>query len=199
MYRPRPLPYNSKEYNDQRIIDHGGLDIHILEDMELRATVPRHIYHSFQNDVPYAQLISQPEDDDMNDLYYAFDDDVARNPYNGWVDDAIQDTKECRRTSFHRDLPINCNMLHEYDIQTQFRHGTTKYLGAGAYREAYISNLKHQEFSDLNVIFKGTFYISPFPFEVRFFFSQNLSSFYCALFYKRRLHTILLSNARTKQ
>jgi hypothetical protein len=34
--------------------------------------------------------------------YYAFDDDYLRNPYQRWVNDTIQDTRRCRRVSWHR-------------------------------------------------------------------------------------------------
>lgn len=47
----------------------------------------------------------------------------------GWDDPDIQDEKQCRRTSWHRDLPINCNSVHEYDIYTRFSSGDTKFLG----------------------------------------------------------------------
>ena len=67
--------------------------------------------------------------DDANDLYYAFDDDVKRNPLVGWDDPDIQDEKQCRRTSWHRELNINCNSVHEFDLYTHFRSGDTKYLG----------------------------------------------------------------------
>jgi len=46
--------------------------------------------------------------DDVESLY-AFDDDFKRNPYNDYEDDNIQNEKQCRRTNWYRDLPINCN------------------------------------------------------------------------------------------
>lgn len=66
---------------------------------------------------------------DTNDYYYNFDDDVARNPLIAYEDDTIQDEKVCRRTAWHRNLLINCNVLHEFDVQQRFRHSDTSFLG----------------------------------------------------------------------
>ena len=69
-----------------------------------------------------------PESSDAAWYYYAFDDDEKRNPLIVWEDDTIQDKKLCRRTSWHRDLPIDCNRLHEYDVSGSFLAGETRYL-----------------------------------------------------------------------
>jgi hypothetical protein len=111
-----------------RIRDTGELSIRILEDEQLRMQA-RRIYHDFEQDQGYELLVSQEEDDDYHDYYYAFDDDTARNPVNAWDDPTIQDEKHCRRTSWHRDLPINCNSLHEFDVHTRFRLGDARFLG----------------------------------------------------------------------
>lgn len=66
---------------------------------------------------------------DENDYYYNFDDDVRRNPLIAYDDDTIQDEKLCRRTSWHRNVRINCNMLHEFDVQWRFLNGETSFLG----------------------------------------------------------------------
>jgi hypothetical protein len=107
--------------------DHGGLDIKILEDEKLRIQ-RREIFHDFKDDRGYEELINGPEDDDYVDNYYAFDDDFKRNPLLAWDDQEIHKTKQCRRTSWHRDLPINCNNLHEFDLEHRFRFGGTKFL-----------------------------------------------------------------------
>jgi len=67
--------------------------------------------------------------DDEADFYYAFDDDEKRNPLDAWDDDKIQKEKKCRRTSWHRDLPINCNNVHEFNFEAHIRGGDTKFLG----------------------------------------------------------------------
>ena len=68
------------------------------------------------------------ESSDAGWYYYAFDDDEKRNPLVRWDDDSIQNEKFCRRTSWHRDLPIDCNRLHEYDVSGSFLVGETRYL-----------------------------------------------------------------------
>jgi len=75
-----------------------------------------------------------------------FADDAARNPLVAYDDPNIQNEKQCRRTAWHRDLPINCNVIHEFDILTRFSSGDTKFLGAGAYRQVYQSKLPEGKF-----------------------------------------------------
>lgn len=104
----------------------GGLNIQFLED-EKRRIQRREIYHDFEFDRGFDDLL--PLDDDYHDYYYAFDDDKKRNPLNAWNDDKIQDEKMCRRTKWHRDLLINCNTIHEFDVERRFAEGGTKFLG----------------------------------------------------------------------
>lgn len=108
--------------------DHGGLLLNILENEALRLQ-RRAIYHDFNENRGYDALISGPNDDDYVEYYYLFDDDYKRNPLVGWDDPDIHKKKQCRRTNWYRDLPINCNKLHEFDIEHRFRGGDTKYLG----------------------------------------------------------------------
>jgi hypothetical protein len=118
----KPPHLRQWEIKEAKHFDHGGLEIKILEEERLRQQ-RREIYHNFE------QLTPDDGDDDMDDFYYAFDDDAKRNPLVAWDDPDIQDQKTCRRTSWHRDLPINCNNLHEFDVLERFRSGNTKYLG----------------------------------------------------------------------
>jgi hypothetical protein len=106
--------------------DLGGLEIHIPEEESLRLQ-RRTIYHDFEEDERYEDL--QPEDDDSIDNYYAFDDDYNRNPLMAYDDTEIHKTKQCRRTTWHRDLPIDCNKLHEFDVETRMRRGDISFLG----------------------------------------------------------------------
>jgi hypothetical protein len=62
------------------------------------------------------------------DYIYAFDDDYERNPYQLWEDEKLKDEKECRRTSWHRRNPIDCNSMHEYDLLEETRRSRTEYL-----------------------------------------------------------------------
>lgn len=123
-----PPRLQHEERIEARHYDHGDLEIKILEDESMRQQ-RREIYHDFEEDRSYNVLTADDGDDDMDDFYYAFDDDYKRNPLVGWDDPDIQDEKQCRRTSWHRDLPIDCNRLHEFDVLGRFRSGGTKYLG----------------------------------------------------------------------
>lgn len=108
----------------------GDLDVRFFQyDGEHRA-----IYYNEREDWGYDELMywdaatgEEQEDNDF-DYYYAFDDDEARNPMIAYDDDTIQDEKHCRRTSWHRDLHVNCNKLHEFDVQDGFRKGDTSFL-----------------------------------------------------------------------
>lgn len=154
--RPKPLPAKVKHQGTIR--DYGGFQIRFLEDEHLR-TRPREIYHDFFLDRGHNNSFREHNDDDT-DYYYAFDDDIKRNPYNAWDDPELKKTKHCRRVKWHRDLPIACNVLHEFDVQMRFREGSTKFLGAGAYREVYLSNL--QESVRETVAFKAYYWGSDF-------------------------------------
>ena len=102
--------------------DYGGLDFKFLETDD----AARIIFHESRSD--RGEVLTGTGDDDA-EYYYAFDDDVERNPYIGWSDDKIQDEKHCRRTSWHRDLFLNCNSFHEFDLLGTFVEGESKYLG----------------------------------------------------------------------
>jgi hypothetical protein len=106
--------------------DFGRLEIHIPEDESMRLQ-RRTIYHDFDEDERYEDL--QPEDDDSIDNYYAFDDDYNRNPLMAYEDTEIHKTKQCRRTKWHRDLPVDCNKLHEFDVESRMRTGDMSFLG----------------------------------------------------------------------
>ena len=104
----------------------GTLQIKFLDDIRKR-NQRRVIYYEFDMHRGYDDLL--PLHDDYQDYYYAFDDDIKRNPYTAYSDDTVKHEKHCRRTKFHRDLPINCNKLHEFDVEQQFAKGGTKFLG----------------------------------------------------------------------
>jgi hypothetical protein len=87
------------------------------------------------------------EYDDVVDYYYAFDDDTKRSLYHNFDDD--DETKNndhheqhhsCRRTAWHQDLYINCNTIHEYDFANTIRYNQTRFVGAGQFREVYVTN-----------------------------------------------------------
>lgn len=150
-----PYQLSSKEQRDAHKRDFGNLDIRFLEDTADR-TRGRVIYHDFKDDQNY-DLIYYTDDDDENDYYYNFDDDAKRNPYVMWDDKTLAQHKQCRRTNWHRDLPMNCNSLHEFDIERRFRLGESKYLGAGSYREVYMTRLSQPQ-PPQNVVFKSYYW-----------------------------------------
>jgi hypothetical protein len=108
--------------------DFGELDIRILEDKSSRQQ-RRQVLHDFHEDLGYSELLNEADDDEEVESYYAFDDDEKRSPYVAWDDPDIHERKKCRRTSWHRDLPINCNVLHELDVLDRMRTGEIRYLG----------------------------------------------------------------------
>lgn len=124
-FAPR-LSVNEQSIANQR--DLGGLDIKFLETVALRLQ-RREIYHDFSQDRRYGDLMNDVEDEEYVESYYAFDDDDKRNPLVEWDDPDIHKEKRCRRTSWHRDLPIACNNMHEYDFPQSVLDGNTKYLG----------------------------------------------------------------------
>ena len=142
--------------------DYGGLEIRFLENKV--AQQQRVIYHDPLEDRAYEELAYNEEKDEESsmDYVYAFDDDEKRNPINAFDDDKIREQlpKQCRRTSWHRDLPINCNKLHEFDVLYRFRNGDTKYLGEGAYREAYLAKMPKE-----TVVFKAYYWDADFIYE----------------------------------
>lgn len=105
--------------------NYGGLDIAMLEDPD----VGRRIHRDRTLDQGKHDRI-RPTDDVMNDNYYNLDDDNLRNTYRGWGDDQqLYRTKRCRRTKWHRNLPLNCNTFHEYDLPTVAHRGGLNHVG----------------------------------------------------------------------
>lgn len=137
-----PLPLQPTEVEEGYNPDFGNLQLSILEDFG----TARVIYHDSYMDRGRVHL---GQGDDTYDYYYAFDDDIKRNPYIGWSDDTIQDRKHCRRTSWHRNLLLNCNSFHEFDISSYALGGMFKYIGNGSYRQVFLAKLPTE-----NVIFK---------------------------------------------
>lgn len=126
--------------------DYGQLQINFLQQGE------RRIIHPDPKDL-HGHVWTQDEyDDESWDEYYAFDDDYHRNlPF--------KDTnKTCRRVAFHRNYFPNCNLFHEIEIMK----GTNRYLGSGAYREAY---LQHETFDPQLVVKVQRFRKNPFTYD----------------------------------
>ena len=109
--------------------DFGGIELRIAEDTRFRSK-ERIIYHDYHANEGYNEMLlaEQQDDDEVIESYYAFDDDAKRNPYVEYDDPDIHSRKQCRRTSWHRDLPIMCNLLHEFDFPNNVGIGHTRFL-----------------------------------------------------------------------
>ena len=155
-----PDPLNDDAQKDSKEPDWGRLKINLfLYDDDRSGSVQRSIYHDHREYWSYEKLkkqewdpVTEEEVDPYEeDWYYALDDDVERNPLHAYDDDNIQNEKRCRRTNWHRDLHINCNTLHEFDVPRRFRTGEASFLGRGSYRHSYLS----KSLDDETVVFKS--------------------------------------------
>jgi hypothetical protein len=108
--------------------DFGGIDVRLVEEKSSRQQ-RRQVLHDFHEDIGYVELLQEADDDEEVESYYAYDDDEKRSPYVNWDDPDIHFRKKCRRNSWYRDLPINCNVLHELDVLDRMRAGDIRYLG----------------------------------------------------------------------
>ena len=107
-----PSPLEHREQEEALDTDYGVLDLRLF----LSDGMKRVLY-KYPRD--YQQHTSSSFDDTSEndiDYYYAFDDDAKRNPYLAYSDESVRHSKKCRRTSWHRALPINCNAMHEFDF-----------------------------------------------------------------------------------
>jgi hypothetical protein len=127
---PRKLSLRESQslFNDDDERDFGGLDIRFLEFGTSR-DYGRAIYHDSYEDTGYEELWEATDDDENVEYYYAFDDDAKRNPLVMYDDPDIHLKKTCRRTNWHRQLPITCNTIHEFNFQGHVGIGDTKYVG----------------------------------------------------------------------
>lgn len=139
---------NPKRIDDDGIITDGQMpflgDLYV--DVFEEENQQRAIFHDFRLD----RRKDKVEKSEDIESYYMFDDDAERNPYMEWEDDAIKKDKRCRRVSWHRNLPINCNSVHEMDYQGNVVNSRLSYLTSGGYRDVYTVKLEN----DVSVVFK---------------------------------------------
>ena len=128
-------------------MDFGGLDLVFFENSNMARKIG-HDAMSMQSEYRDHHIV--PRDDDQ-DNYYAYDDDVVRNPFRSVDERNLEDEwngedesksietdgKSCRRISEHRLYFPNCNSFHE----TPMLDSQATYIGRGTYREAM--RLKH--------------------------------------------------------
>lgn len=108
--------------------DFGNLDLRFPE-YKASPNFGRVIYHDKYEDTGYYDLWYAADDDGDIESYYAFDDDDKRNPLVMYDDPDIHLRKKCRRTNWHRQLPITCNAIHEFDFQSHLGMGDTRFVG----------------------------------------------------------------------
>jgi hypothetical protein len=125
---PRPFQRPERHLSSKGRRHFGGLDIK-FPPRGTTSQFARQIYHDFNDEIGYEELLEEADDDEDPGFYYAFDDDEKRNPLVMWDDPDIHLRKKCRRTSWHRDVPVNCNGMHEFDFADRVRLGDVKYLG----------------------------------------------------------------------
>ena len=123
--------YESRHlFTDDDEHDFGGLELRFPSNT---GSVPqefgRVVYRDKYEDAGYEELWDATDDDGYMESYYAFDDDEKRNPLVMYDDPDIHLKKKCRRTNWHRQLPITCNSMHEFNFQSHVAMGDTKYLG----------------------------------------------------------------------
>ena len=127
---PRKLAAPNSQYisaaNNE--YDFGGIELRFPE-YHTSQYYGRIIYHDSYDDIGYEELWNAADDDGSMESYYAFDDDDKRSPLVMYDDPDIHLRKKCRRTNWHRQLPITCNSIHELDFQGHAVIGDTKYLG----------------------------------------------------------------------
>jgi hypothetical protein len=141
--------------------DYGGINVRLMmvddDDEKNNASPPQRqlVRPMYRNgdDLRNSYLSKGDGDDEIN-FYYLVDDDVARNPYNGWDDDQVfavaapkktdskqdsgdeedankkkRERKQCRRTSWQETVYPNCNTFHEFDFSGLVADLHAKHLG----------------------------------------------------------------------
>jgi hypothetical protein len=120
-----PLPMDPDSQEEAGYVDYDGLFIQVFEEESQH----RSIFHDFYEDMGMGEIVDEADEEDDNDYYYAFDDDVKRNPYIAWDDPNIQDEKHCRRVSWHRLVLLNCNSFHELSLASNALDGSVTFKG----------------------------------------------------------------------
>lgn len=126
-----PDELGHKQVKEAEFLDFGGIDLKLLASPDQK----RVIYIMVEDLQGDARSLNQERDDDM-EMYWAFDDDIERNPYNLY-DTYIPEKMDgrCRRLPWHRYNLPSCNSMHELDLVTN----TPRFVGDGAYREVFVT------------------------------------------------------------
>lgn len=118
------------EMKEAEYVDFGDIDLKLLANDDAK----RQIYIMVEDLQGIYRSLYQQRDDDY-EQYWAFDDDIERNPYT--LFDNYNKGMEgiCRRVSWYRLDLQNCNSMHELDLVTN----TPRFIGDGAYREVFVT------------------------------------------------------------
>lgn len=140
-----PKPLIGKALDGVPGKDRGGLYVDIFQpDACPESGCKRQIYHDFRLDE--TKKDRGDPDEGTYDNYYAFDDDKLRNPFARYSRDKRDLERKCRRVNWHRFNPINCNNIHELDFRSAIERGQTKFIGAGSYRQVYLTDVGSEKF-----------------------------------------------------
>jgi hypothetical protein len=136
IHAPPPPPPKQKRYQDEKdeeidrfeVVhwnpDYGGLNVRMIPDDDVPRTLFRH-----GDDLRNSYMSKGDGDDEVN-YYYLVDDDVARNPYNGYDDDKVKkENKLCRKTSWQEEVYHNCNTFHEFGFERLVLNQKSKHIG----------------------------------------------------------------------
>ena len=129
---PGPFVATKSEF---QTVDYGALQFELLESgngyvREIEYTGNEKMWEKFTPTV----------DTRLEKYYYAYDDDVNRNPIRGWGkdnQDHLEKTHHCRMTAMHREITPNCNVIHEIDFHGFANEDKGYYLGGGAFRDVF--------------------------------------------------------------
>ncbi|CAB9518281.1 Probable serine/threonine-protein kinase [Seminavis robusta] len=128
IHYPRELGH--KQQREMQYVDFGNIHLRLLPNDEQK----RQIYRLIQDLQGDPRSLNEARDDDY-DGYYAFDDDIEKNPYSDYDDYTPSMEGRCRRVAWHRYNLPNCNAMHELDLVTN----TPRFVGDGAYREVFVT------------------------------------------------------------
>ncbi len=130
-----PLLQNEREFHKptsvidaHRSPNFGDVNVNLFTNDGMEKI--RRIYRDIRAERGESVDSKHPESErDFFDYIYNFDDDYLRNPLWTWEDDKIQDEKTCRRNAWHRKSPMDCNSMHELDLQGLLTEEKMKALG----------------------------------------------------------------------
>jgi hypothetical protein len=144
-----PPSLASEDSLDALEMDFGGIDVRIFRDEGMARVIYSNLKDRRGRSADWKDEKSEKT---WYDYVFAYDDDNNRNPYVAFDDDAIDVSEHpCRRVSWHRGLHVDCNSVHEVDMEANTWQRKAEYIGQGGFREAFfVGDPKGEDF----VVFK---------------------------------------------